>query len=66
MTEPSRYQQYRDRRRGGPARAPAPCGTYPAARRHQRRGEPLCAACAEAKRVYERAAQRTRRKPSAE
>lgn len=22
-----------------------PCGTYAAARRHQRRGEPLCAAC---------------------
>jgi hypothetical protein len=41
----SRFSEYRDRLRGGPARVPNPCGTVAAARRHQRSNEPLCALC---------------------
>lgn len=44
----SRFQEYRDRLRGGPARALQPCGTLAAARRHQRHGEDPCAPCKEA------------------
>ena len=42
----SRFAQYRDGKRGGPPRQLQPCGTVAAARRHQRKGEALCAACA--------------------
>ena len=38
-----------------------PCGTYAAARRHQRNGEPLCDACREALRAHQ-AAMYVRRK----
>lgn len=41
-----RSRAYRDRKRGGQPRQLAPCGTVPAARRHQRSREPLCAFCA--------------------
>lgn len=45
---------YRDRRRGGPPREPAPCGTRAAVRRHERNPDkwgPLagCPACLTAK-----------------
>lgn len=43
-----KQRAYRDRLRGGPPRAPAPCGTLAAFRRHQRHGEPIDAACREA------------------
>jgi hypothetical protein len=43
--------------RAGLARKPLPCGTEAAARRHRRRGEPVCDACRE----YERAQQAQRR-----
>ena len=46
---------YRDRRRGGPPRTSAPCGTNAAAKRHRRNGElPLDDACREAERAYQR------------
>ena len=51
MPDRSRFAEYRDRLRGGPPRVPQPCGTYAAARRHRRAGEPLDEACAEAERV---------------
>jgi hypothetical protein len=41
----SRFAEYRDRLRGGPARVLKPCGTLAAARRHQRKGEPACKPC---------------------
>lgn len=47
MTDRSRYQEYRDRLRGGPARVPEPCGTMAAVRRHERNGEALDDACRE-------------------
>lgn len=45
MTDRSRFAEYRDRLRGGPPRALKPCGTLAAARRHQRKSEPLDDAC---------------------
>lgn len=46
---------YRDRKRGKPAHKPV-CGApgVAGAKRHQRNGEPVCDACAEARRVYNR------------
>lgn len=41
----SRYAVYRDKVRGTPPPPLRPCGTYAAARRHQRKKEPLCADC---------------------
>lgn len=41
----SRYAEYRDKKRGTPPPPLKECGTYAAARRHQRHGEPLCDAC---------------------
>ena len=38
-----------------------PCGTHAAARRHRRRGEPLCQACREAVDDYTRARREARR-----
>jgi hypothetical protein len=49
---------WKDRRiaeRGGPPRSPKPCGTYAAARRHQRKGEPLDPACSQALKDHQRA-----------
>ena len=43
--ERSRYAIYRDKKRGMPPPPLQPCGTYAAARRHQRRKEALCDAC---------------------
>lgn len=54
MADRSRFQEYRDRLRGGPARVPAPCGTYAAYRRHQRNGEPVDEACREAYNAHQR------------
>lgn len=51
-TPAERAKAYRDRQRGGPARAPAPCGTRSAAARHRRNGEPIDDACAQAERDY--------------
>lgn len=48
MTPAEKQAAYRDRRRGGPPRPLAPCGTVAAYRRHQRRGEPVDAACRDA------------------
>ncbi len=45
-TPAERSRAYRDRKRGRAARDVKPCGTVPAARRHQRAGESLCALCA--------------------
>lgn len=41
----SRYAIYRDKVRGAPVPPLKECGTYAAARRHQRRGETLCSLC---------------------
>jgi len=41
----SRYAIYRDKKRGTPPPPLKVCGTYAAARRHQRHKEPLCPAC---------------------
>ena len=41
----SRFAVYRDKVRGAPVPPLKECGTYAAARRHQRRKEPLCDAC---------------------
>lgn len=57
------HKARREQERGGPARVPKPCGTVAAARRHQRAGEPLCAACAEAWRAKNAAAYRARKPP---
>lgn len=51
---------YRDRKRGAPPRAPLPCGTYAAFRRHQRHGEPIDAACREAYLAHQREQYRRR------
>jgi len=49
----SRWTEWRRRRNGPPQpREVQPCGTYAAARRHQRKGEAMDAACAEALRVH--------------
>jgi len=40
-----RSRAYRDRKRGGPPRTPAPCGTPAAYRRHVNAGEDACDAC---------------------
>lgn len=49
----SRWSEWRARKRAGlPGRQVAPCGTYAAARRHQRNGEELDPACAEALREH--------------
>lgn len=50
-----KQKAYRDRKRGGPPRAPAPCGTLAAYRRHQRHSEPVDAACREAYNASQRA-----------
>lgn len=41
----SRFAIYRDKKRGAPVPPLKECGTYAAARRHQRRKEPLCDQC---------------------
>ena len=65
MTPPKsgaeRARDYRDRVRGGPPRVPKGCGTVAAVRRHHRAGEPLCPACAEAWRAYQRDGYRRRK-----
>jgi hypothetical protein len=55
MPDRSRFAEYRDRQRGGPPRVLQPCGTYAAAKRHQRRGEPLCEPCRAALADHQRA-----------
>jgi hypothetical protein len=54
MTPADDSKRYRDRKRGKPPRAPAPCGTPAAAKRHRRKGEPLDDACIAAERAYQR------------
>ncbi len=55
MTERSRFAKYRDRKRGGPPRELKPCGSGSAAyKRHKDRGEPVCDACREWRRQYDR------------
>ena len=44
-TTRSRFAIYRDKKRGAPVPPLKECGTYAAARRHQRRKEPLCENC---------------------
>ena len=44
-TNAEHQRAWRDRQRGGPPRAPAPCGTYRAFRRHKRHQEPIDDAC---------------------
>ena len=57
----SRYQIYRDKKRGGPPRKLEPCGTWAAAMRHIRAGETLDAKCEQA-RVDHNAEQYEKRK----
>lgn len=54
MSNAERQKRYRDRKRGAPPRELEPCGTRAAATRHRRAGEPLCDACIEAEREYQR------------
>lgn len=54
-TPAERARDYRNRRRGAPPRPLAPCGTRAAAARHRRNGEPVCPACQQAERDYQRA-----------
>lgn len=63
MTDAERSRVYRDRKRGKPARTPSPCGTYAAARRHIRKGEPLDDQCRQALSAYQ-AEQHLKRKTS--
>lgn len=65
MTEAERARRYRDKRRGGPPRQLAPCGTYAAYRRHQRNGEPIDDACRGAYTDYQRDLQQARRERDA-
>lgn len=53
-SDAERMRRYRARLRGGPVRTPQPCGTYAAARRHERRGEPLDELCHQAMLAYKR------------
>lgn len=63
MTTPAeRSRAYRDRKRGGAPRTPAPCGTTAAYARHLRNGEQPCDACREANAERHRELYR-RRKP---
>jgi hypothetical protein len=55
LVSADRSRAYRERQRGGPPRAPQPCGTYAAYRRHQRHGEPIDDACREAYNAQQRA-----------
>lgn len=57
-TDAQRAREYRDRKRGKPPRQLQPCGTYAAAVRHRRHGDPVCDLCrvalAERARTYNR------------
>lgn len=55
MTPAERQRAYRDRKRETHKQQPASCGTVAAYRRHQRRGEPIDAACREAHNTAHRA-----------
>ena len=62
MTTPAeRSRAYRDRKRGGAPRTPAPCGTTAAYARHLRNGEQPCDACREANAERHRALYRKRK-----
>jgi hypothetical protein len=50
-----KQRRYRDRQRGGPPRAPLPCGTLAAYRRHIRAGTPVDQACRDAYNAAQRA-----------
>lgn len=56
-----KQRAYRDRKRGGPPRQPAPCGTLAAFRRHQRHSEQIDAACREAYNAAQREMYRKRK-----
>lgn len=60
QSDAERSRAYRDRKRGAPPTL-KPCGTYAAAIRHRRNGEPVDAACAAALAEYQ-AAQHANRK----
>lgn len=55
------YAERRAALRGGPPRVPQPCGTYAAARRHQRAGEGLCEPCRAALAEHQRAMHQRRK-----
>ena len=57
----NRWKTRRDTLRGGPPRTLAPCGTYAAARRHQRAHEALCGACRSAYNEHQRNMQQLRK-----
>ena len=65
MTDRSRFAEYRDHLRGGPPRAPEPCGTYAAFRRHQRKGEAIDDACRKAYNEHQRDMHAKRKRGSA-
>lgn len=54
-TPADRQRNYRNRKRGAPPRAPLPCGTIAAYRRHQRAHEPPCQPCRDVWAAWQRA-----------
>lgn len=66
MTAADRQRRYRDRNGARVGQSPgpvpsAPCGTASAWKRHQRKGEPIDAACAAAWAEYQRERYRARK-----
>jgi len=57
----NRWKTRRDTIRGGPPRTLAPCGTYAAARRHQRATAPMCGPCRIAYNEHQRNMQQARK-----
>lgn len=49
LSDAERARRYRARLRGGEPRPLEPCGTWAAAKRHERNGEPLDDACRQAR-----------------
>lgn len=62
--ERSRFAVYRDALRGGPPRELAPCGTWAAVKRHERKDETLDEACREARNAHQREMYEARKKKS--
>ena len=66
MTNAEKQQAYRIRNGAVPRGPLKPCGTTAAARRHRRRGEPVCDLCREADRVAAEAYNARRKSRQAE
>lgn len=61
MSDAERARRYRARKGAEPRKAPPPCPSVAAARRHQRNGEELCEDCKPVWREYNLQAQRKSR-----